>query len=66
MGKLCEELQEHLGTREEISISRVAIFPLFLTWDHTHVNLRTFFDKEFQKASGKYEKQGQLSWIKIE
>jgi len=25
-----------------------------------------FFDKEFKKASGKYEKQGQLSWIKIE
>lgn len=43
MGKQLGELQEHLGTREEISISRVAIFPLRLTWDHTYcIHLHSF------------------------
>ncbi|ERM93869.1 hypothetical protein AMTR_s00139p00021480 [Amborella trichopoda] len=51
MGKQLGELQEHLGTREEMSISRVAIFP-------PRQYSFAFFDKEFQKEYGKYEKQG--------
>lgn len=43
----------------------MAIFPLFFTWDHTHEEF-SFFDKEFKKASGKYEKQGQPIRIKVE
>lgn len=35
-GKTVRGLQEHLGEREEISISRVVIFPSSLTWDHTY------------------------------
>lgn len=63
MSKQLGELQEHLGTREEISpsghFSSKFDMGSYLLYEFS------FFDKEFQKVSGEYEKQGQPIRIKV-